>query len=203
MLTRLGTRMSDERGITLVELLVVMLLMGVIGSVATTGLVRGMQVSAATQTRFDALADLQKSVDRMTAELRAAEAEEVGGAPLVVAEPDRVVVNVFSNEFSEHRRYTYRYCATEQRIHALVEGPSPAPSGTPPTITCATTTAPVLIDGVTNPAGTPVFEYRTAAGAVTSVASQARTVHVTVRRSLDGQPNPIEVKTMVRLRNAR
>src|SRR5688572_15198620 len=113
----LRKRLRDEDGVSLVELLVVILLMAVIGGAGTTTLVRSMQVSAKTQTRFDALADLQRSVDRMTRELRAAAPLQVGGAPVVVAEPNRVVVNVFRNTFTEQRRFTYQFCPTQQRLH--------------------------------------------------------------------------------------
>lgn len=200
MLTRLRARLAQEQGVSLVELLVVIVLMSVIGGAATTSLVRSMKVSAATQTRFDALADLQKSVDRMTRELRAAAPLVVGGAPVVVAEPNRVVVNVFRNNFSEIRRFTYLYCPAQQRIHVRTEGPSPAPSGAPAAMDCSTTTAPILIEDVNNTGA--VFQYFTAAGVATTVPSQVRTIRVNVRRALPDQA-PITVETRVRVRNAR
>jgi type II secretory pathway pseudopilin PulG len=193
-------RLHEEAGVSLVELLVVILLMTIIGGAATNTLVRSMKVSATTQTRFDALAELQKSVDRMTRELRAAAPLVVGGAPVVVAEPNRIVVNEFRNNFTEQRRFTYQFCPTQQRLHARVEGPAPAPSGSPANIVCASTTVPVLIEDIDNPG--PVFEYFDSAGAATTVPAQIKTIRVTVRRALDGQ-NPITVTTMVRLRNVR
>ena len=197
----LRKRLNDEGGVSLIELLVVILLMTIIGGVGTTTLVRSMRVSASTQTRFDALADLQRSVDRMTRELRAAAPLQMGGAPVVVAEADRVVVNVFRNNFTEQRRFTYQFCPTQQRLHARVEGPTPAPpGGTPGTISCSSNAVPVLIEDVNN-AGA-MFEYFNSAGAATTVPSQIKTIRVTVRRALAGQP-PITVTTMVRLRNVR
>ena len=204
MLSGVRARLDDERGVSLVELLVVILLMSVIGGAATTSLVRSMKVSAATQTRFDALGDLQKSVDRMTRELRAAAPQVVGGAPVVVAEEDRIVVDVFREGFSQIRRFTYVYCPAQRRIHAGTEGPTPVPSGIPLDVNCATTTLPILIEDVTNPAAGAgsVFEYRDRNGAVTLDRTRVKTIRVTVKRDLPDQ-QPITVETMVRLRNVR
>ncbi len=200
MLTAVRSRVGQEAGITIVELLVVMVLMSIIGSIATASLVRGMKVSAATQSRVHALADLQKSVDRMTRELRAAAPLRVGGNPVVAAASDRVVVNVFRNNFAEVRRFTYQYCPAQQRVHVRAEGPwSPAaaPTVAPAAVNCTAPADPVLIDRVTNT--TAMFSYAYTATTPVKVA----TIRVTVRRSLpNGQP-PIEVTTLVRLRNVR
>ena len=211
MLSRLGRLHDDERGVSLVELLVVIVLMSVIGSVVTTSLVRGMKLSASTQSRFDALADLQKSVDRMTRELRAAAPLTVGGAPLLVAEPHYISMYSFRSSFSERRRFTYRYCPTQQTLHAWPEGPTPVPAGAVPALTCGTTTAPVLISDVANGSynaavpSTAVFTYYDSSGAVLPypiVLASVQRIRVSVTRALPGQ-NPITVQTMVRLRNAR
>lgn len=211
MLTRLRRLHDDERGVSLVELLVVIVLMSAIGGVVTTSLVKGMQVSASTQSRFDALADLQKSVDRITRELRAAAPLVIGGAPLLVAEPHYVSMYTFRDTFNERRRFTYRYCPTQQTLHARAEGPTPVPSGAVPAVTCGTTGAPALISDVANGAydpavpATAVFTYYDRAGAVLPypvVLASVQRIRVVVTRALPNQ-DPITVETMVRLRNAR
>lgn len=199
----LAQRLADERGVSLVELLVVIVLMSVVGGAATNSLVKSMKVSAATQTRFDALADLQRSVDRMTRELRAAAPVVVGGPPVLVADKHQVVVNVFRDDFSEQRRFTFGYCPSTETLHNRVEGPSPAPAGSPPALTCPSA-APILIEDVSN--GTSVvFEYLDASGAALTApfaTSLIRSIRVTLRRDLPNQ-NPITVTTTVRLRNVR
>ncbi len=204
MLTVLRSRVRDEAGITIVELLVVIVLMSIIGSIATATLVRGMQESARTQSRFEALGELQKSVDRMTRELRAGAPLQVGGPGVVEAGDNRVVVYVYRNNFTELRRFTYQYCPSTRRLHVRAEGPSPAPSGnSAPPIDCATTSDPVLVDRINNTG--KMFTYFTAANppAPTTTPSQVKTIRVSVRRMLSDQVTPIEVTTIVRLRNVR
>ena len=217
-------KLADERGISMVEVLVVMVLIGIVGSVTTTSLVRGMQASASTQSRFDALAELQKSVDRVTRELRAA-------APVQVAAADRAVVVVYRNNFTEQVRYTYQLCGADDRLHVRKEGPfqtpdlpaKVAPEFVAPAapISCATTVPP-LIDRVTNTGvgAQAVFQYFPGTVTVTEATadalalpapvnpSQVRQIRVRIVRSLPPGPgsaaqNPIAVSTFVRLRNVR
>lgn len=201
MLTRLRAAANDDQGVTLVELLVVILLMGVIGGYGTMSMVKGMKLSASTQSRFDALADLQRSVDRMTRELRAASPAQTGGVPVVVSAPDRAVVDVWQDDFSSRLRFTYKYCSTRQVI--LVRREAPAPAGIPADIDCSTATDGILIERVVNPVGTPVFKYFNASDVETTTAAQVRKIEVTVTRSMPNQPDTIQVTTMVRLRNVR
>lgn len=66
-------RPSSEAGSTLVELLVVGLLVGIIGSFVTTSLVRSMQVSRTTSERAIALHDIERSLQVVARELRVAD----------------------------------------------------------------------------------------------------------------------------------
>ena len=217
MRNMIRARLADDRGVSLVELLVVIVLMGVIGTIGTNSLVRGMKVSASTQSRFDALADLQRSVDRMTRELRAAAPTQVGGAPVLVAEANRISVAVWRNEFTEQFRFTYQYCPAQQTLLVRREGPlaTPPTPGTGPTLNCAAPTDPILITRVSNstPApGQPMFRYfvrdpitglESPTPTTTPTLSLVRKIEVNVWRSMPDQATPIKVTTMVRLRNAR
>lgn len=199
MLIRLRRRLSDESGVSLVESLLVVLLMSVVGGTMLTSVVKSMHVSAATTTRFDALGELQKSVDRMTRELRAAEPYHLSSST-----DNRAVVTVYRNNFTEQIRFTYFYCPAPGggKIHVRREGPSPVPPAVVPPVNCATTTEPVLIDRVVNPSTVPVFQPRTSVGGVPTMANQVYQVRVRVQRSAGDGP-PIETNTNVRVRNAR
>ena len=204
MLMRLRARLADEGGVTLVELLVVIVLMSVVGGAMARGMVSGMKATVATQGRFEALGELQKSVDRMTRELRAAE-------PLVAhSTGNTVVVDTYRGDLASPSgwRYTIRYCPTEKKIVMRREATSVAYAA----ITCSTTTAPVLIDNVTYAAGESLFKFYTQNGitavdppapAGTGRARDVSVIVVSVRRTLPGQTDSIFVQTRVRLRNAR
>ncbi len=207
MLTRFRAACDDERGVTLVETLVVLVLIGLVGSVVTSSLVQGMRVTTATQSRFHALAEMQKSVDRMTRELRAA-------AVVQVMEPDRTAVVVYRENFTQQVRFTYTYCSGQQRLHVKQETmATPVPPATIaafPAISSPTacpSSDPVLAEPVLNN-GTPMFTYLTAptlavpTPTTPTSASKVGQIRVLVARNLPSQP-PITVETLVRLRNVR
>jgi prepilin-type N-terminal cleavage/methylation domain-containing protein len=79
MLTR---RLSERRedGYTLVELLVVMILMGLVGTVIVGGVVATNRTTSAVSNRTQATADLEKTVERMGREIRVADPLEAGTA---------------------------------------------------------------------------------------------------------------------------
>lgn len=60
-------------GFTLIELLVVLLLTGVIGGIVTASLIRGLQTTDRADDRISATLDLQRAIERVGRELRAAD----------------------------------------------------------------------------------------------------------------------------------
>lgn len=73
----MGPRDRQESGATLVELLVVMLIFGVVGSVVLSSTIAGLQNAAATNARIDALQELELAMQRVTRDLRAADPLEL------------------------------------------------------------------------------------------------------------------------------
>jgi prepilin-type N-terminal cleavage/methylation domain-containing protein len=66
-------RANDERGFTLVELLVVMVLMGVVGGVVVNAVSTSFRSAAATTSRVRALHELEIGMQRISRDLRAAD----------------------------------------------------------------------------------------------------------------------------------
>ncbi len=64
---------DQEQGFSLIELLVVVLLLGIVGSVVTTALVQGMQNARSTSERAVALHDIERSLQVVGRELRIAD----------------------------------------------------------------------------------------------------------------------------------
>ncbi|MBA2530362.1 MAG: prepilin-type N-terminal cleavage/methylation domain-containing protein [Euzebyales bacterium] len=58
-----GPRWNGEEGVSLVEVLVVIVLLAMVGAVAMSGLVTGLRASAKGQDRITALTDMQKGVE--------------------------------------------------------------------------------------------------------------------------------------------
>ena len=66
------SRVRDQSGVTLVELLVVLVILGVVGSVVTTAIVSSLRSAAVTTDRVIAINELETAMQRMTRDLRAA-----------------------------------------------------------------------------------------------------------------------------------
>lgn len=63
----------NDGGYSLVELLVVMAILGVVGAIVTSAIIQSSKATRRAQERITALADLQKGLDRVGRELRAAD----------------------------------------------------------------------------------------------------------------------------------
>ena len=69
---RCGRYHNDERGFSLVELLVVMVLLGVVGSIAVQAILTTMQRQSETAQRIEALHELEVALQRAGRDLRSA-----------------------------------------------------------------------------------------------------------------------------------
>jgi type II secretory pathway pseudopilin PulG len=93
---------SDEAGVTLVELLVVVLLLGVVGGTVTASVITSFQASRRGEARVMALNDLQRGIERVGRELRAAE-------ELLVEPGTEPSDEIGAEVIRDGQRITYRY----------------------------------------------------------------------------------------------
>lgn len=203
---------QDQRGFSLVELLVVIVLLGAVGAVVTASIVSGTQSLTKGHARIDALNDLQKGLDRIGRELRAAD-------PLVL-DPGRDYANKLGAEVTRdgrQLRYTYYLVTTaagtelQQDIEVLDSSGAVVSSETG-----------LFITSIANPSMSPpvpMFRYYDGAGAeiscddldTTTGAGQsacrdrhltAAQVRFTIARELPRQ-EPIVLQSVVNVRNTR
>jgi prepilin-type N-terminal cleavage/methylation domain-containing protein len=73
----LRTRTRGEDGLTLVELLVVLVLLGIIGAGVVTSVVVGLRSASTTTARVDAQQELEVALQRVTRDLRVARSFEI------------------------------------------------------------------------------------------------------------------------------
>lgn len=191
--------LAGESGFTLVELLVTMSIMLVIGGVAVSGTIAGMQATRRSQARVYALADLQVAVERIAREVRVADGEDYPAGvdgELVAALPDDVQFDVFRSSGTERVRYRYwRDGAAPNMLRTCRE--VYAPPATP----CVAAGAGVpLLDDLANGA-LPLFAYLDDADVTGASGDDIRQVTITLLQSLPEQ-GPIRIETTVGLRNA-
>lgn len=213
---RLRNRLRHEqRGFSLVELLVVMLLLGVVGAIVMTSIVRSLRTTSAAQDRVAALNELERGIERISRELRAANPllisttgdfdEEIGAR----IERDGQVL-LFEYELvptpsgdQDLQQTVTTYAATAE------PGIDPPLISPPPTTSVITQTANAT-------AGLPLIRYYDRDGVeivcvpgvdgtldecATRYAAAAQ-VQITLTKVLEGR-DPLIVETYVSVRNTR
>jgi prepilin-type N-terminal cleavage/methylation domain-containing protein len=196
----LGIRHESDAGFTLVELLVSIILLGIVGSIASAAILSATKTQRSTEGWVTARTEATKAVERMSRDLRAAN-------PLRVADANEVTLDTMRGSTCERRRYFV------DASNRLVLSVAPFSSGTVCGVYGATPGAaietPVTDEVVTG--GTPVFTYlRWDSGSsqrvpLTTPASAAdlRLIDAVVLNvTVPAAPRePITVSTQVDLRN--
>jgi prepilin-type N-terminal cleavage/methylation domain-containing protein len=186
-----ATRPDDrEGGFSLVELLVVMALMLLVGSVVVNGLVSGLRATERGQARVEALTELGRAMERMARDLRFAD-------PIDSASPTQAVVNVLRDAGGALERHHVTYAVSAGTVTETRAVYSPSTAVTP-----TTTTSTTMIEDL-DPAVT-VFAFAKADGqpwvSGTDPVTDLAEISVQLTRQLPDQ-DPITVETSVFVRN--
>jgi prepilin-type N-terminal cleavage/methylation domain-containing protein len=193
IIEELRRRTRDERGVTLVELLVVMIIMGVVGGITTTAIVTSLHSAQHTQQRVQAMHELETALQRMTRDLRMAEA-------FVMSDDTdhHNEVTVAIHRAGTDAEVTYRVVeqvvGEDETVEVLVRED----------------TEQVLVTLVQNSEESlPVFDYLDAMGQPLacaddcgSVYAKAPQIRVRLVRGIEGR-EPVVVETLVSVRNLR
>ena len=188
-MTRLRARLGHEGGATLVEMLVIVILMGVVGSIVTNSLVLAMRTTMRSQDRSYSLAELQKGAERLSREIRS-------GTPVALS-ASTATLDVIRN--GQRHRLTYTITAggvlqqTKQIWNSSASNPSLIAAN-------STVTTPVVTDLVVAAPFTYFDREGTAIATPAAPYSTVDRVVVTLQRQLDGQP-AIRIDSGVELRN--
>lgn len=220
LIAGLRQRLASSDGATLVELLVVTLLLGIIGSIVAGGVISGLQVSRHAEGRVQALTAIHSTLAGMSREIRAADSRStlrpaaVHDAALLAAAPARLETDVLRD--STRVRFTYELDGGVLRQRRRVWSD---PSADPAVTAASSDSTRDLLADVANSAGAPLFAYRRSDGScisgcagpdgalLTAAVSDAQLadvgeVTITVQRGLGDERPPIEVVTRITLRNA-
>lgn len=190
---------TNDRGFTLVELLVVMLLVGIVGGVVTTSLVRGMQTSTVAQSRIQGLSDLQRGLERVARELRVADPLCV---PVDGSDPTIHESRLGASVYRDGKRYYHEFYlsgtgageALYQDI--VVYDPPDATTGT------VLSSGTFVADTGNSIIGVPLFEYFDQNGDPPSPVGAAAQVTINLSKQVAGDA-PVQVSTTVEVRNTR
>lgn len=202
-----GRRRADESGLTLVELLIVLVIVGVVGAIATATMVDSLGATRRADERIQALTELQTASRRITREIRVADGrayDATADGQVLFGDGDELQLDVYRAGTRIRFRY---YTETVGGVEVLREVQTVF---SPPTSSTGTAGAPrTVVQRLANGStATPVFVYLTEDGVTApdgdgdgSPEDVAR-VQVTLVRALPEQ-RAITVDTAVGLRNAR
>lgn len=192
---------SEEGGFTLVELLVVMVIIGVVGSIVVAGVTRGMRTGTEVQNRVEALTATQVAIERASREMRAAD-------PVRSVTDDRLTLDVRRDGELHHYRYTLQADGSEwvlqQERWVFTDASTFTANGWEPQKSDAQRTSTrALVEHLTDDR---VFTAYDASGnqldgAPVPNALNTERLTVTVRRAVQDDREPVEVETSVTVRN--
>lgn len=180
-----GGDVSNEDGLGLVELMIVVLIMGIVGAVAARGIVGGFENTARVQDRLDTLAELQKGEARISRELRAA-------CPVEVIGDHRAELIIFRG--GEKYRYVFDMPTGTDDVSLDINRFDTATSAW-----VDHSSAPVAYNLDNHTTALPLFTWFNADGVGTAVPSEVRSIDLTLRRS--GGDDQVLVETTVHIRN--
>ena len=193
----IADRLSSEAGVTLVELLVVILISGLVMGATLTTFTQFERTTASNGRLNDAQDQVRVGMAGLSRELRnmASPTDELPEA-VVRAEDDEIVFQSVSS--TQTRRVRYCYDATSERLWRQVQfAPFSLPTaGTCPQVSWGSQRA--AVENVVNGATRPVFRYN--ATALTSITEVGATLYVDVNAS-DVRPDETSLKSSVFLRN--
>lgn len=176
---------NDDRGFSLVELLVGIAITAVLGGAVVGSVVRTLQVSADATVRVDAMTSLQQAHERMTRNIRAAD-------PVGSASPTDLNLTVWD---SPNQRRVISYALVGDTVEQTVATFISPTASTPSTVGTS-----VVIDGLVQGAE-PLFTYATSDGTTwNGVAPEDITrVSITlVAGSGDGTTIPLTTSVFIR-----
>ena len=187
---------TDADGLTLVELLVVLTLLAVVGSMISMAMIRGLQADAQARDRIEAFESMQIAIERMSREIRAA-SDATAGDLLATAN---------SNEIRFQARRLDEDCL---EFHYRLDGDEVIASQWSSTDGCDTLTGgadQVLVRGIDLTDVDGIFAYydeERKALDPTDPDFDQEVAFVEIRfvRTLVHDQRPVTVNTMVGLRN--
>lgn len=193
---RLGRRLDDEQGFTLVELLVTIALSLTIVTIASGSVIQALQTQRRQVQQVAIQAEANKALERMTRELRAA--NPLLGTPTA---PTAGQASVQVTRGSVRTTTTYALAATTPGRQRIDEARTVEDLGAGTTATTTTT----LLDGLALPSGVALFTYHGDDGAPITTApinpAAVRSVTVRLILALPETTAVLDLHNEVMLRN--
>jgi type II secretory pathway pseudopilin PulG len=188
------SRGDADAGVSLIEVLVVVIMLGIVGGILTTTMISGMRTTRQEQNRSDSSSLVQTQLARLARDLRVAD-------PIRAASATSMTVDVYRSGTCVRDTWTV---ASNNLVLTAVTYPTWASCKNYPTTAIATSSiTKTIITGLDN-GTTPVFAFQDATGATLSSPSPTAIYVVNISLSQAGQEGRagVSYSTSVGVRNA-
>jgi len=200
--TRMHPAADQQAGFTLVELLVVVVIMGIIGTIVSATIISSLQATRREQDRVFTISTAQTALERLSRDLRTAD-------PLTAANLNDVSMQVYRAGYCEQRRYWVD--STGQLLMSRAPYTAASTSCSTASGATATATTQVLMTNAGVDSTTLIFRYYTvnpnaaltelsAPVAATDLAHVDR-VELTIKGVLSENGSPVFLTSSIDLRN--
>lgn len=185
----MSSRLDEERGLGLIEIIITIALMSIVMSVAAGSAVHAMKIQRRQVAEIDAVSRARIAMESMTREVRAAN-------PILVADPHTVTVQV--TRLNTRKLTTYTLTGDRIDVATSIIDMATQTQTALPTRT--------LLRGITMNAGESLFTYTNATGSALPVPvadpRTIRSVTLTVRMAMREQTRTVRVSDTVLVRNS-
>jgi type II secretory pathway pseudopilin PulG len=188
------SRGAADAGVSLIEVLVVVIMLGIVGGILTTTMISGMRTTRQEQNRSDSSSLVQTQLARLARDLRVAD-------PIRAASATSMTVDVYRSGTCVRDTWTV---ASNNLVLTAVTYPTWASCKNYPTTAIATSSiTKTVITGLNNGA-TPVFAFQDATGATLSSPTPTAIYVVNISLSQAGKEGRagVSYSTSVGVRNA-
>jgi type II secretory pathway pseudopilin PulG len=188
------SRGDADAGVSLIEVLVVVIMLGIVGGILTTTMISGMRTTRQEQNRSDSSSLVQTQLARLARDLRVAD-------PIRAASATSMTVDVYRSGTCVRDTWTV---ASNNLVLTAVTYPTWASCKNYPTTAIATSSiTKTVITGLNNGA-TPVFAFQDATGATLASPTPTAIYVVNISLSQAGKEGRagVSYSTSVGVRNA-
>lgn len=188
------SRAQADAGVSLIEVLVVVIMLSIVGGILTTTMISGMRTTRQEQNRSDSSSRIQAQLERIARDVRVAD-------PVRAVSATSITVDVFRS--GTCFRDTWSVASNNLVLTAVKYGTWASCANYPTAAIAVSTVTKTVLTGLNN-GSTPVFSFQDATGSTLSSPTPSKVYVVNISLSEAGKEGRagVSYSTSAGVRNA-